>query len=499
MRGYQDRCESLEFTPKAQWNPLGNDPSGFESGRPAIPACHKTEGTGQARIYPRILAGLLLFAFGCVSRPPQAGDSHDSLPRTEAGAYPATTENLPQTLRDCLARAFRANPGLRAAFERWQAAMERISQARSLDDPTLSFEVFLDQVDTRYQMSLTQMFPAPGMLRLRRDRTTAEARAALHALEAQRLSLYLRVATGFHEYHYLARATVITKENLQFLTELEQAVKSRYRTGEAAFADLIKVQVEKERLSDREAALHEQRRVLSTELATLLNLSPQTLLPWPQPAPPEKFSVDEETLAGVMNRGNPEIKAADAQIEAQEMGEELARRNGWPRFMLGAGAMVMNGMDGSGNETDIGLMAGITLPIWRGRVRAARDEAAALRRSAQQECNHLRNRLRAELSMAVFKFRDAERRVGLFDRSLVPKAEQALEVARQAYAGGQVGFMAMIDAQRTLLDLQLMADRAIADREIALANIRRGVGKEMLNSSDRTDPVDSPADKETRP
>ncbi len=66
------------------------------------------------------------------------------------------------TLDDYLHYAFSHNPGLRAAFDRWKAALDRIPQARFLDDPTLSFEYFVEQSDTRYQASLTQMFPAFG-------------------------------------------------------------------------------------------------------------------------------------------------------------------------------------------------------------------------------------------------------------------------------------------------------------------------------------------------
>lgn len=425
-----------------------------------------------------ILAGMMVVS-GCasVSSPP-AQDTRNAV--TPAGhgfdANPAVDRETPLTLDAYLDEAFRHNPGLRAAFDNWQAAMERIPQARSLDDPTLSFEYFVEQTDSRYQVSLTQMFPALGALRLRQDRATAEARAAMHAFEAERFELYEHVVNGFYEYHYLGRSTAITDENLRLLTDLEQAVEARYRSGETAFADLIKVRIERERLADRLATLRDQRRARSAALAALLNRPADELLPWPDFQASGPAMIDETALAGILAELNPELKAADARIEAANVGEELARRSGWPRFMLGAGTMVMSGMEGRGDETDIGLMTGITLPVWRGRVRAAREEAAALRLSARHERDDLRNRLRAELSMAVFEFRDAERRIELFSESLVPKAEQTLDVARQAYAGGQAGFMTLIDAQRMLLEFQLLSERAAADREIALADIRCCVG-----------------------
>ncbi|HAS82364.1 MAG TPA: hypothetical protein DCS43_06760 [Verrucomicrobia bacterium] len=88
---------------------------------------------------------------------------------------------------------------------------------------------------------------------------------------------------------------------------------------------------------------------------------------------------------------------------------------------------------------------------------------------------------------------DAERRIGLLATSLVPKAEQALEVAREEFSAGKADFMTLIDAQRTLLEFRLMRERATADREIAMGDIGCCVGKY------RTDPSDPTKNQEEKP
>ena len=125
---------------------------------------------------------------------------------------------------------------------------------------------------------------------------------------------------------------------------------------------------------------------------------------------------------------------------------------------------------------DASVMAGVSLPIWRGRVRAEVREADALLRAATHERDDMRNRLRAELGMAVFQFRDAGRRVDLFRNSLIPRAEMGLAAERQAYAAGKADFAALIEAHGTVLEFRLMAERAAADREIALGDIGCCVG-----------------------
>ncbi len=381
------------------------------------------------------------------------------------------------TLDDYLQHAFSHSPGLRAAFDRWQAGLARIPQARSLDAPTLSFEYFIEQRDARYQASLTQMFPAFGKLGLREKRAAAEAEASMHAFEVERLILFDRVVKAFYEYHYLSRATHVSDENHQLLADLEQVVTTRYQAGLAPFSALIKIQVEKARLANELGTLRDERASRSAGLAALLNLPVYDVLPWPKASPSGAAVVDVEFLDAMLEDLNPELKAASAMIAAATHQEKLARKSFLPDFMLGASWMVMPGMGGEGDETDVGIMAGITIPVWRGKYRAEIREADARLRAASHERDNMQNMLQAELSLAIFKFRDAERRIGLFTSLLIPKAAQALEVAKQEFSAGKSEFMTLIDAHRTWLEFRLMLERATTDREIALGEIGCCIGK----------------------
>lgn len=401
--------------------------------------------------------------------------AHDEVESGGAAEGPAPALVGGEDLATYLRYAARRNPGLKAAWSRWQATRERIPQARSLDDPELSFEYFLEQKDTRYRASLTQRFPAFGKRGLRQKRASAEAESARHAFEAERLLLFDRVVKAYYEYDYLARATRVTGENQRLLDEWERVVRTRYQAGLAPFSDLVKTQVEQARVASELESLEEERTARSSVLAVLLDLPPHEPLPWPQALPSEPMAMDMKGLEGQIAEGNPEIKGAAAMIDAETYREKLARRQGLPDLMLGASWMTMPGMNG-GDESDVGLMVGITLPLWRGRYRAEVREAQGLRQAAVHERDNLQNDLWAEVSMAFFKYRDAERRIALFDTTLLPKTIQALEVAKQDYASGKGEFMAVIDAHRARLEFSLMLERARADREIAIGEINRVTG-----------------------
>ncbi len=92
-----------------------------------------------------------------------------------------------------------------------------------------------------------------------------------------------------------------------------------------------------------------------------------------------------------------------------------------------------------------------------------------LRASLDQEARVLR----------VEEFADAGRKRSLFRDTLVPKAEQGLGAARTAFAAGKASFTDLIDAERTLLELRLMAARASTDQQIRLAELERLAGREL--------------------
>lgn len=381
------------------------------------------------------------------------------------------------TLDTYLQQAFRDNPGLEAMRRKWQAADERVPQARALDDPQLSTEVFLEQKDTRWQAALTQMIPLFGRRGWMVREASAEAKAARHEYEAARLDLYDRVSRAFYDYHLLGRSIAVMEQQLRLLADLETVIRTRYEAGSAGFPDLTKAQVEKDKAANELASMQDERRVLSDRLAALLNLPVDQPLPWPKFEPSASALLDESALLAMIEDLNPELKVSQAMTEKAQAAQELARRGGRPDLMLGAGVMSMPSMDGGGDEYDASVMVGITLPWWRGKNAARLREAAAMAESARNEQADRFNELTTELRMAAFQYRDSERRIALFRDSLIPKTEQAYEVARQDFAAGRAEFMEVNDAQRMLLELRLSYERALVDRERALVEIGCCIGK----------------------
>ncbi len=80
---------------------------------------------------------------------------------------------------------------------------------------------------------------------------------------------------------------------------------------------------------------------------------------------------------------------------------------------------------------------------------------------------------------ALYKYRDAGRKINLYKDTLVPKAEQSLGVTMEGFMTGSGTSLDLIDAEQTLLELQLAYYRALTDQALRLAEIETLVGREL--------------------
>ena len=71
----------------------------------------------------------------------------------------------------------------------------------------------------------------------------------------------------------------------------------------------------------------------------------------------------------------------------------------------------------------------------------------------------------------LYLFRESTRNLALLQNTLLPKGQQALEIAQSGYISGQLHFSELIDAQRTLLAFKLAEVDIHTQREILLAEI----------------------------
>lgn len=450
--------------------------------------------TGPAEMWGRMVTAAVLLAFfsGCAGGARLTGGTAD-LPQLDAAmehdlGTAGQDPSLPQSpeLADYLAYAAFHNPGLKAAFEQWKAALWKIPQVRSLPDPRFTYAYFVERVETRVgpqrqRFALAQTFPWLSKLELRGDEAAREAEAKRARYEAAKWQLFERVKKAYFEYAYLRQAVAVTEENIRLLKHLERVVQTQYASSLAPYGALVRLQAELGRLEDRLKGLQDLRGPVSEELNAALNRPKDAVLPWPEPVRLKIVAFADEEARSWLLEGNPELKALSRLVEKEKLGEALARKDYYPDVTVSLEAVdtgqAMNRTAPDSGKDPVSVGISINLPIWWNKYDAGVREAQHRRSAAINILEEKQNELTSQLAMVLYKLRDAERRIDLYKNGLIPKAQQALQVSLQDLETGLGRYSDVIDAQRMLLEFELAYERAEVDKAQRLAEVERLVGR----------------------
>lgn len=377
---------------------------------------------------------------------------------------PTLTNN--STLGDYLRFAMLNQPAVEAAYFDWAASVERITVARSLPDPRLTFEADIANIVMTVMPGLMQEFPGPGKLRAEANTATAESQARYFAFESSVLQTALAVKRAYYQLWFLDEHLRINRQTRELLAQLEQLARAQNAAGKVTLQDVYRAQIEQDQLTTEIANLEDSRRSLIAQLKAALGLTRDQ----PDPPLPSRFEstplhLDGDQLLDTAFARNPRLRQMEADVRMAEAAVALARRSTVPDFSLGLMA------DAKASPTMFRPLAGMTLPIWRDKIAAQIAQAQATQHAAEARLSSEQIQVTVDFAMKSYDFREITRNLALLQEKLIPKAQQSLMIARAAYLGGQTDFFNLIDIERTLLNFQLQEVEARTRREIILAEL----------------------------
>ena len=470
------------------------------------------------QISPTILSLALLTLSGCAVLSPtnpyrpvapqlrfEAPDSHSD---AQISATPRDFGNL----RLSEAIALSSNPevaatGYDAAAAQarkegaWGAMLPSLSAqgayTRYLDDQRLVPARYNGEVgtfsDTIYSGDLVVKMPLFAGGRLINEARAAKrlSQAAEHRLARTREELVFNVTSVF--YGILAQERLI--ESLSFSREALDShlkrVNDLIAAQKAAKVDRLRTEV---RLADVRQKIVTEQNSLTIQKQLLTNLmgvetTSRTLELQGEldESTTNSLSLEEGVAAAFANR--PDYLAVRKEPEAQAKRVDVARAGHaptvnlfgpyggrWaadPTAQLDSEGNVMSGDD----SEDIGSVGiGMEISLFQGGRIAARVKKERAKLAAAQERFHkLELQMRLEVETAFLNLDSASERVQTLRKS-VEQAEESLRIERQKYDLGKGAIVDVLDTQAALLDAQTNYYRALADVQVARAQIELATG-----------------------
>lgn len=408
----------------------------------------------------------------------------------------------PWTLERAVGFVLTNSPDARIAAHRITAAQAGIEQANSAfwprvtfqsgytrtDNPMFSFGNILNQRSYSPSINFNNV-PDTDNLNVRGlvtmplysgGRPTAEKAAAkANTTAARQEAEAVRNALGFE----VVRAFFTVQKARRFIEAAQAAVSSyeanvgiaqkRLDGGTLLRADLLDLEV---RLAQAREDLVRARNAQALALRAL-----QNLLGIEQP----DFAVAE--AAPILNASEagfapsrPELAAANERARAAEAQVRSAKSGYRPRFSAFGSLDYDNGwvLNGDGKSYTAGVL--LQWDLWDGRLtRAKVSEAQANYEAAREQERKLRLAMNLEAEQAQLDLQQATERLAVGEKA-VTQAEESLQITRKRFAEGQALTTQLLDSQTALTAAKVRRAEAEADRQIAIAALRKALALPQL-------------------
>lgn len=393
--------------------------------------------------------------------------------------FSTITMGYGQSLQDLLMEATNNSASLKAKYLAYEAALQKVPQVGTLQDPELNFGVFARPVETRVgpqraRIQASQMFPWFGTLGAKKDAATEMAKVKYEQFVDARNELHYDVQRAYHQLYAVDASISITQENIAILKTYEQVALTQFENNEAGMIDVLRVQLEMGELETILLNLNEKRKPIVSEFNALLNRQSEGDFPVISNLKERELALDEQAALDSILVNNPKLAGLKHQREVSVKLSEAAKKEGIPSFGLGLSYTVVDkrsDMNVVDNGKDIWMpMLSVKLPIYRKRYKGQIKEQALLKQMAEEQFQNKSNQLNSQLKKAWASLTDAENRLTLYkDQTLI--ADQILQILVDAYSTGGKDFEEILRVQRLLLKYELESAKALTDKNTSIARI----------------------------
>lgn len=450
-------------------------------------------------IYPICLLAALLLLAGCklgkhYTRPelelPEtlggrtAGDSASIADRSWEELY---TDTLLQGL---IRKTLEYNKDMLMAAARVKelAALKRIDVANMF--PSVSLRVYAERERENYggnNYKNDDEFDLKGLvsweldlwgkLRWTRDASAAEFVGSVENRRALQMSLVAQVAQSYFELVALDNELAIVRQTVEARRESLHLVRLRYEGGLISEIPFRQAQVELAKTVTLVPDLERKITLKENELAFLTGEYPHAIARASQEADVQLPDALPVGMPSALLERRPDVRQAEQELIAANAQVGVAYTSLFPNISLtatwGAESEQLSDLLKSPHHL---LGANLLQPIFamgRNRARLKARKAACERAAYAYE--------KAVLSA----FRDAYNAITEFNKikdiydtrlSLEQSAKTTLELAQLQYVNGAIGYMDLLDAQRTYFDAQLSLSNAIRDKRITMVNLYKALG-----------------------
>jgi len=431
--------------------------------------------------------------------------------------------------------AAKNNPSVQQKFTEYQVALQKVPQVGSLPDPELNVGVFLSPMELvagkqLADIRLMQMFPWFGVLKNAKDEMSLMAKAKFESFRETKLQVFYDVQRTWNELQKVQQSILINEKNLEILHSLERLSLVKFKaastgggapsvgsvpsgnsassasgssgmntmggnagnsapqasampsspmaaSGGSGLADIYRIQMETGELENSIALLKNQEQTILVRFNSYLSRKPLSPVTLPEKLDADSLGYSLSAVSDSMFSQSPMLGMLEYEQQSLEARKTMVTKMGYPMVGLGvnysligkdplAMAPDMNGKD------MIMPMVTVTLPIYRKKYKAMREEVELMKTANKQGYQATSNSLQTEYYEAIQLYQDAQRRMKLYQNQY-ELADKSLNILQKSFSVSGSGLTDVLRIQQQTLGYELKKIEAISDNNTAIAWIKR--------------------------
>ncbi|MDH1181252.1 TolC family protein [Achromobacter mucicolens] len=376
------------------------------------------------------------------------------------------------TLSEALDAAYRLNPQLSAAKNDFGASKGLVEQASLLPNPSLDVSIDDQQRPTRTTTAMLSMpVELGGKRRARTEAAQLNSDLAGRDYEIARAEIKTSVTSRFFAVAIAQETVRVNRDMAEVAVGALRVAQKRVDSGKAPPLERNKADIELTKAQIEVRQAENELTVARRELSLL----------WNDPAPkftavradiedlPPRQSLDE--LRGAL-LASPRMTAGRLALEVSKAELNVEKSKRYPDITISGGVARDNEM--GRNKAQFGIS--VPLPIFdrnQGNVYAATMQTY----KAQDTYRELEARLSADLVSAASTYDLALSSASDYRQSVIPTSQKAYDAARKGFEAGKVGYLEVLDAQRTLSQGNISYLTTLSRAASARAEIDRILGQ----------------------
>jgi len=248
-------------------------------------------------------------------------------------------------------------------------------------------------------------------------------------------------------------------------------------SGGSGLTDIYRIQMETGELENSIALLKNQEQTILVRLNSYLNRKPLSAVVLPEKLVADSLGYSLSAASDSMFSHSPMLGMLEYEQQSLEARKTMVTKMGYPMVGLGVNYSLIGkdplAMTPDMNGKDMVMpMVTVTLPIYRKKYKAMREEVELMKTANKQGYQATQNSLQTEYYEAIQLYQDALRRMKLYQNQY-ELAEKSLNILQKSFSVSGSGLIDVLRIRQQTLDYELKKIEAISDNNTAIAWIKR--------------------------